>query len=118
MPLQDGFGPEDDPFGQVHSVLALLLCDRFSGSGVTRLKGIARKQYCLANLRRRRETLLAKTRQKLFEIMHVAKRPTTLEIDCLEGLFSRLLRVKTQVLVKAARGERRARQRQIAFCAG
>jgi hypothetical protein len=41
--------------------------------------------------------------------MDITKRPTTIEIDCFESLFSRLLRVKTQVLVKAAKRERRTR---------
>jgi hypothetical protein len=62
MLFQDGFGPADDRLGQVHSVLMLLLGDRFSGSRVTRLEGIAREQYSLAKLRGRRQTVLAKTR--------------------------------------------------------
>jgi hypothetical protein len=50
--------------------------------------------------------------------VNITKRPTAIEIDCLERFFSGLLRVKTQVFIKAAGGEWRARQRQIAFRAG
>jgi len=50
--------------------------------------------------------------------MDITKRPATIEIDCLEGFFSCLLRVKTQVFIKAARWEWRARQRQVTFRAG
>jgi hypothetical protein len=99
-------------------MLVLFFCDRFSGSGITRLKGIARKQYCVPNLCGRRQTVLAKTRQKLFEIVDITEGPTTIHVDCLEGLFGGLLRVKTQVFIKAAMGEWRVRQRQVAFRAG